>query len=100
MAIESVEIVSVGGVDAARRIKEGEAFDFVVLAADAIARLAADGRVDPASQTDLARSNVAVAVSAGATPPDISSEAAVRDTVMRERSIDCSTGPSGAHLAR
>ena len=97
---QRVEIVSVGGVDAARRIKEGEAFDFVVLAADAIAQLAADGRVDRASQTDLARSNVAVAVSAGATPPDISSEAAVRDTVLRARSIGYSTGPSGAHLAR
>ena len=33
---KQVAIESVGGVDAARRIAAGEAFDFVVLAADAI----------------------------------------------------------------
>ena len=44
---QRVTIVSVGGVEAARRVKEGEAFDFVVLAIDAIEQLAAVGRVDP-----------------------------------------------------
>src|SRR6266702_3997231 len=34
---QQVTIVSAGGVDAVRRVQEGEAFDFVVLAADAIA---------------------------------------------------------------
>ena len=34
-----VSVESVGGVDAARRVAAGEAFDFVVLAADAIAKL-------------------------------------------------------------
>ncbi len=93
-------IVSAGGVDAVRRVQEGEAFDFVVLAADAIERLAAGGRVDPGSRTDLARSGVAIAVAAGATRPDISNESAVRDAVLRARSIGYSTGPSGAHLVR
>jgi molybdate transport system substrate-binding protein len=95
-----VDIVSVGGVDAARRVSDGEAFDFVVLAADAIERLAAAGRVDPGSRTDLARSGVAIAVAAGATRPNIGNEAAVRDAVLRARSIGYSTGPSGAHLVR
>jgi hypothetical protein len=39
----AVSVVSVGGVDAAKRVRERESFDFVVLAADAIDRLA-DGR--------------------------------------------------------
>ncbi len=95
-----VSLVSAGGVDAARRIDEGEAFDFVVLAADAIEKLVASGRVDPRSRTDLARSAVAIAISAGATRPDVSSESAIRDAVLRARSIGYSTGPSGAHLAR
>jgi molybdate transport system substrate-binding protein len=99
-ARQRVEIVSVGGVEAARRIQEGEAFDFVVLAADAIERLASGGRVDPGSRTDLARSGVAVAVAAGAPRPGIGSEAAVRDAVLQARSIGYSTGPSGAHLVR
>jgi molybdate transport system substrate-binding protein len=97
---QPVAIVSVGGVDAARRVDDGEAFDFVVLTADVIAKLAAGGRVDPGSRTDLARSAVAIAVSAGATRPDVSSESAVRDAVLRARSVGYSTGPSGAHLVR
>src|SRR6266700_8232520 len=97
---QQVTIVSAGGVDAVRRVHEGEALDFVVLAADAIERLAAGGRVDPGSRTDLARSGVAIAVAAGATRPDISNESAVRDAVLRARSIGYSTGPSGAHIVR
>jgi len=93
-----VAVVSVGGVDAARRVQEGEAFDFVVLAADAIERLAAAGRVDAGSRTDLARSGMAIAVAAGVRPPDIGSEQAIRDTVLAAHSIGYSTGPSGAHL--
>ncbi|MEP7069807.1 MAG: substrate-binding domain-containing protein [Usitatibacter sp.] len=97
---ETVTIVSVGGVDAARRVGAGEAFDFVVLAADAIEQLAAGGRVDPDSRVDLARSSVAMAVAAGAPRPDLSSESAVRDALLHARSIGYSTGPSGAHLKR
>ena len=95
-----VVIVSVSGVDAARRVEGGEAFDLVVLAADAIEKLASDGRVDRRSRIDLARSAVAIAVAAGATRADVSSEAAIRDAVLRARSIGYSTGPSGAHLLR
>src|SRR5213078_4000829 len=63
-------------------------------------RLAAGGRVDPGSRTDLAHSGVAIAVASGAPRPDISNESAIRDAVLRARSIGYSTGPSGAHLAR
>ncbi len=97
---QTVAIESVGGVDAARRVQEGEAFDVVVLAADAIEKLAAVGRVDPASRIDLARSSVAIAVAAGAPRPDIASEAAVRDAVLHARTIGYSTGPSGVYLVR
>jgi molybdate transport system substrate-binding protein len=97
---QRVALVSVGGVEAARRINAGEAYDFVALAADAIEQLASNGRVDPDSRADLARSGVAIAVHAGAPRPDIGSEAAVRDAVLRARSIGVSTGPSGAHLVR
>ena len=97
---QPVTIVSVAGVDAARRVADGEPFDFVVLAADVIEQLAAGGHVDPRSRTDVARSAVAIAVAAGATRPDVSCESAIRDAVLRARSIGYSTGPSGAHLVR
>jgi molybdate transport system substrate-binding protein len=97
---QPVSVVAVGGVDAARRVGEGEAFDFVVLAANAIEKLAASGRVHPGSRIDLARSGVAIAVPAGTARPDIGSEAAIRDAVLHARSIGYSTGPSGVHLTR
>jgi molybdate transport system substrate-binding protein len=97
---QRVAVTALGGVEVARRVTAGEPFDFVVLAADAIARLAAEGRVDPGSRTNLARCGVAIAVAAGARRPDVGSEAALRDAVMRARSIGYSTGPSGAHLVR
>lgn len=94
-----VAIESVGGVDAAKRVQAGEAFDVVVLASDAIAKLMASGHV-LAHPVDLVRSGVAVAVRAGTTVPDISSEAAVKQAVLAARSLSCSTGPSGVALAK
>jgi len=95
-----VAIESVGGVDAARRVRDGEVFDFVVLASDAIQQLADVGRIDAASRVDLTRSGVAMAVRAGTPAPDVASEAAVRDAVLHARSIGYSTGPSGVYLVR
>ena len=40
---QPVTIEAVGGVDAARRVRDGEAFDFVVLAAAAIEALTTGG---------------------------------------------------------
>jgi len=97
---QRVQLTSIGGVDAAARVTRGDPFDFVVLAADAIERLAAQGAVDGASRTDLARSGLALAVAAGAPRPDTSSEAGLRDALARARSVGYSTGPSGAHLMR
>ena len=95
-----VRIESVGGVDAARRVAEGEAFDHVLLARDAIARLAAAGHVDAASVVDLVRSPMAVAVPAGAPRPAIDTEDALRRTVAAAATVGYSTGPSGSHLLR
>ncbi|WP_414448591.1 substrate-binding domain-containing protein [Burkholderia sp. 22PA0099] len=93
-----VAIESVGGVEAARRVSEGEAFDVVVLAGDALARLAEAGQVDGGSRVAIARSGIAVAVRSGAPLPAIDSEAALREAVMQARTIGYSTGPSGTHL--
>lgn len=95
-----VAIESVGGVDAAKRVQAGEAFDVVVLAADAIDKLLAGGHALAGSRVDLVRSGVAVAVREGAPRPDIASEAAVRQAVLAARSIGYSTGPSGTALLK
>lgn len=97
---QRVVIESVGGVAAARRAEDGEAFDIVVLAADAIGKLAAAGRVDAASRVGIARSGIAMAVAAGASRPCVDTATAVRDAVLAASSIGYSTGPSGVHLMR
>ena len=91
-------IESVGGVDAARRVQAGEAFDIVVLAADAIDRLIASGQVVAGSRVDLVHSGVAAAVRSGTPWPDLGSEDAVRNAVLAAPSIGFSTGPSGLQL--
>jgi molybdate transport system substrate-binding protein len=98
-ASRTVALESVGGVDAAKRVRAGEPFDAVVLASDAIDKLEQDGHVVAGSRVDLVRSETAVAVRAGAPPPDIGNEDAVKHAVRSAKSLSYSTGPSGAHLA-
>lgn len=95
-----VAMESVGGVDAAKRVQAGEAFDVVILASDAMDKLIASGHVLAGSKVDLVTSGVAVAVHAGAPQPDISSEDTVRAAVLAAPTLSYSTGPSGVALAR
>lgn len=95
-----VELEAVGGVDAARRVEAGEPFDVVVLADNAIARLAESGHVDPATVTPLVRSGIAVAIRAGATAPRMDDEASLREAVLAATSVGYSTGPSGQALLK
>jgi len=96
----SVQIESVGGVDAAKRIQAGEIFDIVLLASDAIERLIASGHVQTGSRSDWVRSPVAVAVQTDAVRPDLSNEAAVKAAVLASPTLSYSTGPSGVYLEK
>ena len=96
----SLQLESVGGVDAAKRVQAGEVFDAIFLASDAIDKLLATGHVLSGSRVDLVHSGVAVAVPAGAPVPDISSEDAVRAAVLASPTVSYSTGPSGVALAK
>ena len=95
-----VNIESVGGVDAVKRVQVGEAFDGVVLASDAIDKLMAGKQVLAGSRCDLVRSSVAVAVKAGTPVLDISTESALRSAVQAAPTIGYSTGPSGVALIK
>lgn len=97
---EQVSIESVGGVDAAKRIRAGEAFDFAVLASDALSELERDGCIVPGSILSFAQSPMAMAVRAGARRPAALDEAAVRVAMLEARAIGISTGPSGAHVRK
>lgn len=97
---QRVDVTCVSGIEAAQRVRAGEPFDFVVLAASVIADLAAERRVKADTRIDLARSDIAIAVAHGAPRPDVATGAAVRDAVLRARTIGYSTGPSGTYLIR
>lgn len=94
----AMRIESVGGVEAARRVQAGEAFDLVVLGADAIDRLIASGHLRPGSRVDIVRSPMAACVPAGAPLPDLATEAGVRQALAAAPAIGYSTGPSGVAL--
>jgi molybdate transport system substrate-binding protein len=97
---QSVAIESVGGVDAARRIRAGEKFDIVVLADGATSQLEAEGFIKPGSRAAFADSAIAVAVKSQAKRPSLADEESVKAGILAAQSICYSTGPSGTHVIR
>lgn len=102
-----MQIESVGGVDAARRVAAGEPFELVFLALDALQRLAADGHVAPDSVTPLMLSQVAVAVPSGTEAPAqhtggfaFADADGMRAALRAATRIGYSTGPSGVTLVK
>jgi molybdate transport system substrate-binding protein len=97
---QRVSLESVGGVDAAKRVRAGEPLDVVVLARDVVDDLTATRRIAPGSRVDLWVSAIGVAVRAGAPRPDIGSAAGIKAAVLAARRVGYSTGPSGQYLAK
>ncbi len=95
-----VQLESVGGVDAAKRVQAGEAFDVIALAANACDQLQQAGHIVPGSVRALVHSGVAAAVKSGTAKPDLSTEASVKQAVLDAQSLSYSTGPSGVQLAK
>lgn len=80
------------------RLKSGEAADLVILAAEALDPLIAQGLVRAGSRVDLVRSGIGVAVRAGAVVPDIGSVESFKRTLLAARSIAFSTSASGVYV--
>ncbi|HTH97325.1 MAG TPA: substrate-binding domain-containing protein [Stellaceae bacterium] len=97
-ANHTIAIEATGGVDAAKRVKAGEAFDLVILADNVIRELEGEGHVLAGSRVAFVRSSMAVAIREGAPRPDIGDGAALQAALMGARSVGYSTGPSGLHL--
>ncbi|HEX9210572.1 MAG TPA: substrate-binding domain-containing protein [Bradyrhizobium sp.] len=84
-----------------KRLREGEAADLVILTREGLDEVIDEGRVVAESAADLARSYVGIAVKAGHAHPDITSEAALRKTVLAARSVAFSRlGASGIYFAQ
>jgi molybdate transport system substrate-binding protein len=92
-----VNAEAAGGVDVARRVAAGEPVDVVVLAANAIDKLIASGKLLP-GRVDIVQSGIAMAVRAGAPVPPVATEEEVRRAVLAASTLSYSTGPSGQYL--
>jgi molybdate transport system substrate-binding protein len=85
-----------------RRVERGETADVLLVPHGAAQQLALAGKAVASSMTELASSRVGVAIRAGATPPDISSPEAFKQTLLTARSIarpdPAQRGSSGLHI--
>jgi molybdate transport system substrate-binding protein len=81
------------------RLERGERTDVVIMAASALEVLIEQGRIVAGSRVDLVRSRIGVAVRAGHAKPDISSVAALRQTLLHMATIAVSSSASGVYLS-
>jgi len=83
------------------RLKEGETADVLILTQEGLAGLLSAGSMVAESCVDLARSYVGLAVKKGTPHPDISTETALRSTLLAARSVAYSRlGASGIFIAQ
>ena len=92
--------MGVGADSIPSRLKRGDAADVVIVNADALDALIADGLVLANSRTDLARSRMGVAVRAGARKPDISSVDALKRALLDAKSVALSSSVSGDYFTK
>src|ERR1700754_1119444 len=82
------------------RLRRGEAADVVILTREGLSEMLGEHRVAAASYVDIAKSWVGIAVKAGRAHPDISTEDALRTTLVRARAVAYSRiGASGILFA-
>ncbi|HEX2942479.1 MAG TPA: substrate-binding domain-containing protein [Rhodopila sp.] len=81
------------------RLARGEKLDAVVIVGYALDGLIKQGKVRPDSKVDLAKSGIAVAVRHGAPHPDISTVAALKQTLLDAKSIAYSDSASGVYIS-
>jgi molybdate transport system substrate-binding protein len=81
------------------RLDRGEPVDVVIVIDAALEPLIKSGHVVSTSRVQLARSMIGIAVRKGAPKPDISSVAALRQTLLRAKSIAYSASASGTYIS-
>ncbi len=86
-----------------KRIEAGEPADVAILTRPNIDTLSKEGKVTAGSEVTLAQSGIVVGIKSGARKPDISSAEALKETLLKAKSIAYSDpatgGASGVHFA-
>jgi len=68
-------------------IEAGEAFDLAILTSQIVADLGQEGKIAAGTKVDIASSGIGIAVRAGAPKPDVSTPEAVKQTLLKAKSI-------------
>jgi len=88
----------------AKMVADGEANDVAIVTDKGFEELAAQGKLVPGSNADIARSAMALAVQKGAPKPDISSAEKFKQALLAAKSLGMSNpvggGQSGANLIK
>jgi len=90
--------IGTGDTSIPNRLKRGEVADLVIVAERVLRQFIADGLVMSDGSAVVARSSIGMAVQKGAPKPDISSLEALRDTLLRAKSVGYSASESGKYL--
>ena len=98
-AVAVTTTIGVGAESIPNRLQRREPADVVILDDETMTRLVADGAVIPSSRTPVARSGIGMAVRSGAPRPDISTLDALRNTLLRAKSVAYSSSVSGRYVA-
>src|SRR5262245_56606977 len=80
------------------QIRRGVPADVIILAREGLKDLISEERTVPGSDVDLARSIIGVIVHAGAPRPDISTVEALKETLLKAKSVAMSSSTSGVYL--
>ena len=101
IGLRTVYGASMGGAPSSipSRLTRGETADVVILAAEGLDRLLAEGYIVADSRVDLASSQIGMVMTPGTTPPDISTVDRFILTLMEAKSIAYSASASGTYLS-
>ena len=69
------------------RIKSGEAFDVAILTSETIDGLIAAGKISAATRADIGQTGIGVGFHMGAPKPDVSSPQALKQTLLKAKTI-------------
>jgi molybdate transport system substrate-binding protein len=94
-----VALESIGGVDAAKRIRAGTVVDVVVIASQAIDQLINEQHLSQSvGRCDWVCSGISVAVATNTRAPSLKNSDEVKTALSQARRVCYSTGPSGVYL--
>jgi molybdate transport system substrate-binding protein len=82
-----------------QRLARHEPIDVVIMVGTALGKFIEEGKIIPDSRVDLARSEIGVAVRAGAPRPDISTVDGLKTALLNAKSIAYSDSASGVYVS-